>query len=53
LGQASRSTTQPSSDWNAIAEYAGRAYTTRTDQVQRSFGDTGLKQRGLEFVLDA
>jgi hypothetical protein len=40
---------------NAIAEYAdfGRRYTWRTDQVQRSFEDTGLKQRGLELVLGA
>jgi phage/plasmid-like protein (TIGR03299 family) len=40
----------PGTKWaaaNAIAEYAdfGRRYTRRTDQVQRSFEDTQLKQR--------
>jgi hypothetical protein len=48
----------PGTKWaaaNAIAEYAdfGRRYTRRTDQVQRSFEDTQLKQRGLELVLGA
>jgi phage/plasmid-like protein (TIGR03299 family) len=40
---------------NAIAEYAdfGRRYTRRSNQVQRSFEDTQLKQRGLEPLLDA
>jgi phage/plasmid-like protein (TIGR03299 family) len=40
---------------NAIAEWAdyGRRYTSRTSQVQRSFEDTGLKQRGLELVVAA
>jgi hypothetical protein len=48
----------PGSKWcaaNAIAEYAdfGRRYTKRSNQVQRSFEDTQLKQRGLELVLAA
>jgi hypothetical protein len=48
----------PGTKWaavNAIAGYAdfGRRYTRRTDQMQRSFEDTGLKQRGLELVLEA
>jgi phage/plasmid-like protein (TIGR03299 family) len=48
----------PGSKWcaaNAIAEYAdfGRRYTKRSNQVQRSFEDTQLKQRGLEPVLAA
>jgi phage/plasmid-like protein (TIGR03299 family) len=48
----------PGTKWaaaNAIAEHAdfGRRYTKRTDQVQRSFEDTELKQRGLELVLAA
>jgi phage/plasmid-like protein (TIGR03299 family) len=40
---------------NAVAEYAdfGRRYTKRSNQVQRSFEDTQLKQRGLELVLAA
>jgi hypothetical protein len=46
----------PGSKWcaaNAIAEYAdfGRRYTRRSNQVQRSFEDTQLKQRGLELLL--
>lgn len=46
----------PGSKWvafNAIAEHLdyGRRYTARTDQVQRSFGDTTLKQRALELVM--
>jgi hypothetical protein len=46
----------PGTKWcaaNAIAEYAdfGRRYTKRSNQVQRSFEDTQLKQRGLELVL--
>ena len=48
----------PGSRWvafNAIAEELdyGRRYTSRTNQVQRSFEDTGLKQRALELVLVA
>jgi hypothetical protein len=48
----------PGTKWaaaNAIAEFSdfGRRYTKRTDQVQRSFEDTGSKQRGLELVLGA
>ncbi len=48
----------PNSKWcaaNAIAEYAdfGRRYTRRSNQVQRSFEDTQLKQRGLELLLAA
>jgi hypothetical protein len=31
----------------------GRRYTTRTNQVQRSFEDTALKQRALELVSAA
>jgi elongation factor P hydroxylase len=40
---------------NAIAEYAdfGRRHTRRSHQVQRSFEDTQLKQRGLELLLEA
>jgi hypothetical protein len=45
--------TAPGSKWlafNAIAEHLddGRRYTTRSNQVQRSFEDTKLKQRALE-----
>jgi phage/plasmid-like protein (TIGR03299 family) len=48
----------PGSKWvalNAIAEHLdyGRRYTTRTNQVQRSFEDTSLKQRALELVSAA
>ena len=48
----------PGSKWvafNAIAEHLdyGRRYTTRTNQVQRSFDDTTLKQRGLALVSAA
>jgi phage/plasmid-like protein (TIGR03299 family) len=48
----------PGTNWcavNAIAEWAdhGRRYTKRTNQVQRSFEDTALKQRGLELVMAA
>ncbi len=48
----------PGTKWaaaNAIAEHAdfGRRYTKRTNQVQRSFEDTELKQRGLELVIAA
>jgi elongation factor P hydroxylase len=48
----------PSSKWcavNAIAEYAdfGRPYTRGSNQVQRSFEDTQLKQRGFELLLEA
>jgi|SRR5215211_35459 len=50
--------TAPRSKWcaaNAIAEYADydRRYTRRSNQVQPSFEDTQLKQRGLELVLAA
>jgi hypothetical protein len=48
----------PGSKWvafNAIAEHVdyGRRYTSRTNQVQRSFEDTALKQRALDLVLAA
>jgi hypothetical protein len=48
----------PGTKWvafNAIAEHLGyeRRYTSRTNQVQRSFENTGLKQRALELVLAA
>ena len=48
----------PGSKWtalNAIAEHLdyGRWYTTRTNQMQRSFEDTSLKQRALELVAAA
>jgi phage/plasmid-like protein (TIGR03299 family) len=41
--------------WNAIAEQLdfGRRYTSRTNQVQRSFEDTALKQRALELLCTA
>ena len=41
--------------WNAIAEQLdyGRRYTARTNQVQRSFEDTSLKQRALELLRAA
>jgi hypothetical protein len=48
----------PGSKWtafNAIAEHLdyGRRYTSRTNQVQRSFEDTSLKQRARELVSAA
>lgn len=48
----------PGTKWcaaNAIAEFAdwNRRYTTKTDQVQRSFEDQGKKQLGLDLVLAA
>ncbi len=48
----------PGTKWvalNAIAEHLdyGRRYTARTNQVQRSFEDTALKQRALDSVLAA
>jgi phage/plasmid-like protein (TIGR03299 family) len=48
----------PGSKWvafNAIAEHLdyGRRYTTRTNQMQRSFEDTSIKQRALELVMAA
>jgi phage/plasmid-like protein (TIGR03299 family) len=48
----------PGTKWtafNAIAEHVdyGRRYTSRTNQVQRSFEDTSLKQRALELVAAA
>jgi hypothetical protein len=58
-GQAGDTTGNcPASKWaafNAIAEHLvyGRRYTTRTNQVQRSFEDTSLKQRALELVAAA
>jgi phage/plasmid-like protein (TIGR03299 family) len=41
--------------WNAIAEQLdyGRRYTSRTNQVQRSFEDTSLKQRALDLLRAA
>jgi hypothetical protein len=48
----------PGTKWvafNAVAEHLdyGRRYTARTNQVQRSFEDTALKQRALELVVAA
>ena len=48
----------PGTKWvalNAVAEQLdyGRRYTSRTNQMQRSFEDTALKQRALELVLAA
>ena len=48
----------PGSKWtafNAIAEHLdyGRRYTTRTNQVQRSFEDMTLKQRALDLMIAA
>ena len=48
----------PGSKWtafNAIAEHLdyGRRYTTRTNQVQRSFEDLALKQRALDLTIAA
>jgi phage/plasmid-like protein (TIGR03299 family) len=48
----------PGTKWtafNAIAEHLdyGRRYTTRTNQVQRSFEDSTLKQRALDLVVAA
>jgi hypothetical protein len=50
--------TSPGTKWtafNAVAEHLdyGRRYTSRTNQVQRSFEDTALKQRALELVSAA
>ena len=41
--------------FNAIAEHLdyGRRYTTRSNQVRRSFEDTALKQRALALVAAA
>jgi hypothetical protein len=38
---------------NAIVEWSdyGRRYTKRTSQIQRSFEDGQLKQRGLDLVM--
>jgi len=38
--------------WNAIVEQLdyGRRYTARTNQMQRSFEDSALKQRALELI---
>ena len=58
-GQAGDTTgNSPGSKWvafNAVAEHLdyGRRYTTRTNQVQRSFEDTSLKQRALELIAAA
>ena len=48
----------PGTKWtafNAIAEHLdyGRRYTSRTNQVQRSFEDTSLKQRTLDLIASA
>jgi Domain of unknown function (DUF932) len=48
----------PGSKWvafNAIAEHLDhvRRYTTRTNQIHRSFEDTSVKQRALELVSAA
>jgi len=48
----------PGTKWvaaNAVAEFADhfRRVTKRTDQVQRSFEDQNLKQKGLDLVLAA
>lgn len=48
----------PGTKWtafNSIAEHLdyGRRYTARTNQMQRSFEDTAVKQRALELVLAA
>lgn len=48
----------PGTKWtafNAISEHLdyGRRYTARTNQVQRSFEDTALKQRALDLVVAA
>ena len=48
----------PPTKWNAFdatAEHLeyGRRYTARTNQVQRSFEDTALKQRALDLVVGA
>jgi hypothetical protein len=44
-----------STAFNAIAEHLDyrRRYTARTNQVQRSFEDTSLKQRSLDLVWAA
>jgi phage/plasmid-like protein (TIGR03299 family) len=58
-GQSGDTTgSSPGSKWvafNAISEHLdyGRRYTTRTNQVQRSFEDTSLKQRAIELVTAA
>ena len=48
----------PGTKWvafNAIAEHLdyGRWYTSRTNQIQRSFEDQALKNRALDLVLAA
>ncbi len=48
----------PGSKWvafNAIAEHLdyGRRYTTRSNQVQRSFEDTTIKRRALKLAMTA
>jgi len=57
-GAGDTTSNSPGSKWtafNAIAEHLdyGRRYTSRTNQVQRSFEDTALKQRALELVSAA
>jgi hypothetical protein len=41
--------------FNAVAEHLdyGRRYTSRSNQVQRSFEDTALKRRALGLVMAA
>ena len=48
----------PGTKWvafNAVAEHLdyGRRYTSRTNQIQRSFEDQALKNRALHLVLAA
>ena len=48
----------PGTRWaaaNAVVEFSdfNRRYTKRTSQIQRSFEDGELKQKGLELVLTA
>ena len=48
----------PGTKWtglNAVAEHLdyGRRYTSRTNQVQRSFENTSLKQRTLDLIAAA
>ncbi|HEY7878057.1 MAG TPA: DUF932 domain-containing protein [Gemmatimonadaceae bacterium] len=47
----------PGTKWtalNAIAEHLdyGRRYTSRTNQMQRSFEDVAIKRRAFELVLE-
>ena len=57
-GAADTTGNSPGTKWtafNAITEHLdyGRRYTTRTNQEQRSFEDTALKQRALNLVSAA